>query len=138
MKDSCEYIIAHELREGGNYKKFQYHKLVLLNIIIHFLCCFIEQVNCAKCNEEMQKKFFERHNRMKHCGLACIEGADPIVSYIASLKRLQNSVFSCRGSKVPNWPESRGDTSAHFMWCEDRSLGSPIVCVQRYYIDNRH
>jgi hypothetical protein len=32
----------------------------------------------------MQKRYFERHNRIKHCGLAWIEGSDPIVSYIAT------------------------------------------------------
>ncbi|XP_021918407.1 uncharacterized protein LOC110829207 isoform X4 [Zootermopsis nevadensis] len=36
------------------------------------------KVSCAKCKEEMQKKLFEQHNRMKHCGLAWIEGGDPI------------------------------------------------------------
>jgi len=45
------------------------------------------QVKCAKCSEEMQKKFFERHNRMNHCGLGWIEGTDPIVSYIAAFLR---------------------------------------------------
>ncbi|PNF19015.1 hypothetical protein B7P43_G12399 [Cryptotermes secundus] len=36
------------------------------------------KVNCYKCSEEMQKRYFERHNRIKHCGLAWIEGGDPI------------------------------------------------------------
>jgi len=46
-----------------------------------------QQVKCVKCGEQMQKKFFGRHNRMNHCGLSWIEGTDPIVSYIAAFLR---------------------------------------------------
>ena len=54
-----------------------------------------------KCSEEMQKKFFERHNRMKHCGLGWIEGTDPIVSYIAAFLRC---LECCTGRALSSTP----------------------------------
>jgi Fe-S oxidoreductase len=36
------------------------------------------QVNCSNCSKGMQKKYPERHSRIKHCRLTWIKGSDPI------------------------------------------------------------